>query len=99
MPKVSIPVKINNDFRQISVLPQVEKLLGMFQLDLNKHEIDIADNQQAFLQDRSTVTALACTTQDWFNATDRGYKTEGVFVVFVDFRKAFDQVDHAILLA
>ena len=37
--KVSNPVDINNDFRQILVLPQVAKLLEMFQLDLNKHEL------------------------------------------------------------
>ena len=98
VPKVSNPVDINNDFRQISVLPQVAKLLERFQLDLNKHELEIADNQHAFLRDRSTVTALACNTQDWFNATDLGCKTEGVHIVFVDFRKAFDLVDHAILL-
>ena len=98
VPKVSNPVDINNDFRQISVLPQVAKLLERFQLDLNQHELEIADNQHAFLQGRSTVTALACITQDSFNATDLDCKTEGVHIVFVDFRKAFDLVDHAILL-
>ena len=98
VPKVCNPIDINNDFRQISVLPQVAKLLERFQLDLNKHELEIADNQHAFLRDRSTVTALACAMQDWLNATDLGCKTEGVHIVFVDFRKAFDLVDHAILL-
>ena len=90
MPKVSNPVDINNDFRQISVLPQVAKLLERFQLDLNKHELEIADNEHAFLRDRSTVTALVCTTQYWFNATDLGCKTEGVHIVFVVFRKALE---------
>ena len=98
VPKVSNPVDINNDFRQISVLPQVAKLLERFQLDLNQHELEIADNQHTFLQGRSTVTALACITQDSFNATDLDCKTEGVHIVFVDFRKAFHLVDHAILL-
>ena len=73
------------------VLPQVAKLLERFQLDLNKHELEIADNQHAFLRDRST-------TQAWFYATDLGCETGGVHIVFVDFRKVFDLIDHAILL-
>ena len=35
---------------------------------------------------------------DWYNATDSGSLFNGVHVVFVDFRKAFDLVDHGVLL-
>ena len=35
---------------------------------------------------------------DWYNATDSGSLYNGVHVVFVDFRKAFDLVDHGVLL-
>ena len=47
---------------------------------------------------RSTVTALTSITQDWYNVTDQGSSYSGVHVLFVDFRKAFDPVDHGILL-
>ena len=33
--------------------------------------------------------------QACFNATDRGNQVEGMHIVFVDFSKAFDLVDHA----
>ena len=98
MPKVKNPVDIANDFRQISVLAQIAKVLERFQLNLNKDDLRITNNQHAFTQGRSTVTALACVTQDWYNATDLGSKFDGVHTVFVDFRKAFGLVDHATLL-
>ena len=44
------------------------------------------------------MTALASITQDCYNATDSGNIYNGVHVVFVDFRKAFDLVDHGVLL-
>ena len=44
------------------------------------------------------MTALASITLDWYNATDSGNPYNGVHVVFVDFRKAFDLVDHGVLL-
>ena len=44
------------------------------------------------------MTALASITQDWYNATDSGSVYNGVHVVFIDFRKAFDLVDHGVLL-
>ena len=44
------------------------------------------------------MTALASITQDWYNVTDSGSLYNGVHVVFVDFRKAFDLVDHGVLL-
>ena len=44
------------------------------------------------------MTALASITQDWYNVLDSGNLYNGVHVVFVDFRKAFDLVDHGVLL-
>ena len=98
VPKVNNPTDINNDFRQISVLPQIAKVLEKIQLMLNRNDLKIQASQHAFTENRSTVTALATATQDWYNATDMGSLYDGIHVVFVDFRKAFDLVDHAILL-
>ena len=98
VPKVDNPTDIDNDFRQISVLPQVAKVLERVQLKLNLKDLSLNTSQHAFTADRSTMTALASITQDWYNATDSGSLYNGVHVVFVDFRKAFDLVDHGVLL-
>ena len=48
---------------------------------------------------RSTVSALACISQKWFNVTDNSPDGRmGVHALFLDFRKAFDMVDHGILM-
>ena len=101
VPKVHNPRDINNDFRQISVLPQLAKVLEKNQLyiKLNIENLKIKNDQHAFTERRSAVSALISTTQNWFNATDCS-KTDkmGVHAVFIDFRKAFDLVDHKRLL-
>ena len=98
VPKVKNPTDINSDFRQISVIPHVAKMLEKFQLILNKHDLNIRSSQHAFTENRSTVTALASITQDWFNSVEPGSSYDGVHILFLDFRKAFDLVDHSILL-
>ena len=70
VPKVHNPRDINNDFRQISVLPQLAKVLEKIQLRINIEDLKIKNNQHAFTDRRSTVSALISTTQTWFNATD-----------------------------
>ena len=70
VPKVDNPMDINNDFRQISVLPQVAKVLKRIQLKLNLKDLSLNASQHAFMADRSTMTALANITLDWYNATD-----------------------------
>ena len=99
VPKVYPPNDINNDFRQISILPQLAKVLEKLQLKLNRSKITISANQHAFTAGRSTVSALTYTSQKWFNVTENSNTGQmGVHVLFVDFRKAFDLVDHGILL-
>ena len=83
------PRDINNDFRQISVLPQLAKVLERIQLRLNMEDLKIKNNQRAFTERRSTVSALISTTQTWFNATDYSETGKmGVHALFIDFRKA-----------
>ena len=91
-------IEINNDFRQISVLPQVANVLERIQLKLNLKDLSLHASQHAFTADRSTMTALASITQDWYNAADSGSPYNDVHVIFVDFPKAFDLVDHGVLL-
>jgi hypothetical protein len=99
VPKVNPPRDIETDFRHISVLPHMAKVLVNIQLKLNNDNIKIKKNQQAFTEGRSTVSALANISQNWFNATDNSRKgRKGVHALFLDFTKAFDLVDHEILL-
>lgn len=97
--KVGNPCDIENDFRQISVLPQMAKVIEKIQLQLNITDLKIKNNQHAFTSGRSTVSALISMTQDWYNATDNSQSgRKGVHAIFIDFRKAFDLVNHSILL-
>ena len=98
VPKVNNPEDLSTDFRQISILPQVAKVLEKIQLKLNQADLKIKTNQHAFTRGRSTVSALTSMTQDWYDATDKGSPYDGVHALFIDFRKAFDLVDHEILL-
>ena len=97
-PKVDNPTDINNDLGQISVLPQVAKMLESMQLVINLKDLNFNASQHPLTENRSTMTARASITQDWYNATDSGSPYNGVHVVFVDFRKIFDLVDHGVLL-
>ncbi|CAB4007098.1 Hypothetical predicted protein, partial [Paramuricea clavata] len=64
VPKIYPSNDMDNDFRQISVLPQLAKVLESIQLKLNKVDLKIKDNQHAFTHGRSTVSALASITQN-----------------------------------
>ena len=59
IPKVLPPTDIENDFLQISILPQMAKVLEKLQLNLNSTDLKIHNSQHAFTNDRSTVSALA----------------------------------------
>ena len=99
VPKIYPPNDMDNDFRQISVLPQLAKVLESIQLKLNRGDLKIKDNQHAFTHGRSTVSALASITQNWFNKTENSRDGRmGVHALFIDFCKAFDLVDHGFLL-
>ena len=97
--KINSTKDIENDFRQISVIPQLEKVLEKIQLQSNSQDLKFKDNQHAFVSDRSTVSALISTSQKWFDATDNSKLwRKGTHAIFLDFRKAFDLIDHVILL-
>ena len=99
MPKVYPPVDISNDVKQVYVLPHIGKNLERVQLQLNQKDITLRPSQHSFIKDHSTISALIAITQPWFNANDSTCRdTAGIHTLFIDFRKAFDLVDHGILL-
>ncbi len=90
--------KVNN-YRPISILPTLSKLIEHF---VNTHVTYffkypqlIASSQSGFRRNHSTESALLLMVEKWLNALNDG-KIAGC--VMVDFRKAFDMVDHDILL-
>ena len=89
-----------SNYRPISVLPVLarvfEKLIynQMYDyLDKNKH---LYLNQSGFRALHSAVTCLLNNTDDWYVNMDDGRYTANIFI---DLKKAFDTVDHDILLA
>ena len=88
-----------NNFRPISILPVLSKLFekhvheGLINF-LEKYKL-LHDTQSGFRRNHSCETALIHMVEKWLKAFNNG---ELVGVIFVDFRKAFDLVDHDILM-
>ena len=55
----------------------------------------LSDWQHGFIKGRSCATQLVLTHHHWAKALDLGQQTD---VVFLDFAKAFDRVNHQVLL-
>ena len=56
----------------------------------------LVDQQSGFRSQLSTETTLLSSTNEWLYNMDRGLFTG---VLLLDLKKAFDTVDHSILLA
>lgn len=88
------------NYRPASLLSQFSKVLEkLFEqkldvfLETNKL---LSESQYGFRQNRPTDTALMNITEDITTATDKSKFTIGVFI---DFKKAFDTLDHNILIS
>lgn len=89
-----------NNYRPISVTPIVAKIFERIIYDqlcdyLSENHL-ISSLQSGFRSLHSTVTALLKATDDWAFNIDKGNVNA---VVFLDLKKAFDTVDHDILLS
>ena len=87
------------NYRAISVLPVISKIMERILYDqlynyLTKFGI-LSDCQFGFRKFHSTTTALLDCTNDWYVNLDRKLFN---LVVLIDLKKAFDPVDHQILL-
>ena len=99
IPKVSIPLS-PSDFRPISILPSLSKIiekLANIQIVAYLLEHNFLDPyQSAYRKNHGTQTALLKLTDDIYDIID---DSEITLLVLLDFSKAFDTVNHKLLLA
>ena len=100
LPKDGDPTDVNN-LRPISLLPIPGKIVEhlihkkvMSYLDRN-HILD--ENQSGFRTNYSTTSALAAFISSWMTYMNVNYSFL-TNAIFIDFRKAFYSINHAILL-
>ena len=80
----------------MSVIAKVfEKIVFKQFYEYLSHNNLLSQNQSGFRPRHSTLTALHKNTMFWLNNMDKGNLN---MAVFVDLKKAFDTVDHTILL-
>ena len=88
-----------DNYRPISVTPIVSKIFERIVFDqlyqyLNENNL-LTNCQSGFRSLHSTLTALLEATNNWSVNIDNGLLNG---VVFIDLKKAFDTIDHEILL-
>lgn len=94
IPKCNAPT-LPSDFRPIGILPILSKTLELL-LNGQIQTYLLSIYQSGFRKNCGTATALAKVTDDIRSSLDRGQVS---VLVFLDFSKAFDNVDHHILLS
>ena len=90
---------IPGNYRPISVLPAISKVMERILYNqlynyLTKFRL-LSTSQFGFRKSHSTATALLDCTNEWYVNLDRKLFN---LIVFIDLKKAFDTVDHHILL-
>ena len=85
------------NYRPISLLPIISKALGrcVYQRFYEHVAHLVSERQHGFLRNRSCVTQLLSVLHTIGDDLDRNTQTD---VLYLDFAKAFDSVDRAILL-
>ena len=90
---------LKDNYRPISILPTISKIIersAHVQLCsyLEENKL-LSQSQFGFRQKRSTPTDLITFTDQILESMDKGYVTGAVFL---DLRKAFDTIDHLLLI-
>ena len=83
------------NYRLISLLLIVSKLLEKHICDLLCEHLDISDQQWGFQACKSTTNAILSATNEWFIHLENGAEVQAVFF---DFQKSFNSVPHCLLI-
>ena len=98
LPKAPTVNDINKDLRPISLTSTLSKVAESFVIDEDLKPallLAVDPSQFGFIQGSCTTFALISMFHHWMQATDSTGSTVGT--ALLDFRKAFDLVDHHIL--
>jgi len=89
-----------SNYRPVSILPQfskiLEKLFNIRLLSFLKCSDILSTNQFGFREGHSTTLALMDMVENITSSIDNGKAAAGVYI---DLKKAFDTIDHSILLS
>ena len=97
IPKISLPQKIEKDLRPISLTSTLAKIMEDFiRVRLLNQVADNLDPRQYAREGHSTTDALVYLLQAVHKATDS--RNCGTRILFTDFTKGFDLIDHNILV-
>ena len=98
LPKQHPPSTIEQDFRPIAITNTTAKIAEKFIAQwFNEHfETFLDKNQFGCTSNRSTTHALIKLTHEIFRASENS--NNFIRILFVDFTKAFDLIDHNVLL-
>lgn len=98
--KPSLDHTVLKNFRPISVLPFISKVLEKIVLNQLQHFLTSNSIyevfQSGFKSAHSTESALLRVLNDIYLSTDSG---DSVFLILLDLSAAFDTIDHSILLS
>ena len=96
IPKGGVKNDVSN-FRPISLLPKVSKVLERCIYDqiINHVSSQLHNLQFGFLRGRSTASQLLQVLHEIGKSLDQRIQTD---ILYLDFSKAFDKVDHRLLL-
>ncbi|KAF8562768.1 hypothetical protein P879_11287 [Paragonimus westermani] len=89
-----------SNYRPVALLSIISKVMESIIADAITNHLEsnslLHPNQHGFRRQRSCLTILLCARDQWTQAVDDSYPNH---IVYLDFSKAFDRVDHSILLA
>ncbi|XP_050527786.1 uncharacterized protein LOC126897886 [Daktulosphaira vitifoliae] len=91
------PCLVSN-YRPISILPHIAKLFESLVYSSIKRSLNhiIIDKQHGFSPGKSTVSCNLSFTTFILNSFEKDYQVDAVFT---DFKKAFDTIDHRLLVS
>ncbi len=97
IPKSSPARRIESDIRPISITPILSKVAESFMARFfEDHFSSLADqNQFGATKNRSTTLALIKFSHELYVSSDNS--TNLIRILFIDFAKEFDRIDHNVL--